>query len=86
MTGKAIIIRPEDSERVVGQMPDNNSLARKYFGNGELKNSTHISAAEIKAEVGNIPVIVRGATGIVPMHGADVTDIVPMPIEPPCGI
>lgn len=81
MPVKAIIIRPEDSERVVGQMPDNNSLARKYFGNGELKNSTHISAAEIKAEVGNIPVIVRGDTGVVPMHGADVTDIVPMPIE-----
>lgn len=81
MPGKAIIIRPEDSERVVGQLPDNNSLARKYFGNGELKNSTHISAVELKAEYGNVPVIVRGDDGVVPMHGADVSSIVPMPIE-----
>ena len=81
MPGKAIIIRPEDSERVVGQLPDNNSLARRYFGNGELKNSTHISAVELKAEYGNVPVIVRGDNGVVPMHGADVSSIVPMPIE-----
>ena len=81
MPTKTIIVNPEDSERVVGQMPDNNSLARRYFGAGELKNSTHISTAELKAEYGNIPVIVRGDDGVVPMHGADVSSVVPMPIE-----
>lgn len=78
---KPIIIRPEDSERIVSQMPENTSLARRYFGQGKTKNSTHISTAELKAEYGNIPVIVRGDDGVVPMHGADVSSVVPMPIE-----
>lgn len=77
----SITIRREDIERVVGQMPDNTSLARSYFGSGKMKNSTHISASALKREYGNVPVIVRGDTGIVPKHGMDVTDIVPMPIE-----
>ena len=81
MSAKTITIRREDIERVVGQMPDNTSLARNYFGAGKMKNSTHISAASLKREYGNVPVVVRGDTGIVPKHGMDVTDIVPMPIE-----
>lgn len=81
MPGTSITIRREDIERVVGQMPENTSLARNYFGAGRLKNSTHISAASLRREYGNVPVIVRGDTGIVPKHGIDATDIVPMPIE-----
>ena len=81
MPVKTITIRREDIERVVGQMPENTSLARNYFGAGKMKNSTHISAATLKREYGNVPVVVRGDTGIVPKHGMDVTDIVPMPIE-----
>ena len=76
-----ILIKSEDIERVVGQMSENTSVARSYFGSSQMKNSTHISSAEIKKEYGNIPVIVRGDTGVVPKHGLDVTDIVPMPIE-----
>ena len=81
MPAKTITIRREDIERVVGQMGENTSLARKYFGAGKMKNSTHISAASLKSEYGNVPVIMRGDTGVVPKHGLDVTDIVPMPIE-----
>lgn len=81
MPVKTITIRREDIERVVGQMPENTSLARKYFGAGKMKNSTHISVTSLKKEYGNVPVIMRGDTGIVPKHGMDVTDIVPMPIE-----
>lgn len=81
MPVKTIAIRREDIERVVAQMPENTSLARSYFGAGRMKNSTHISAASLKKEYGNVPVIMRGDTGIVPKHGMDVTDIVPMPIE-----
>lgn len=81
MPGTSITIRREDIERVVGQMSENTSLARSYFGAGKMKNSTHISAASLRREYGNVPVIVRGDTGIVPKHGIDATDIVPMPIE-----
>ena len=81
MPTKTITIRREDIERVVAQMPENTSLARSYFGAGRMKNSTHISAANLKREYGNVPVVVRGDTGIVPKHSMDVTDIVPMPIE-----
>lgn len=81
MPVKTITIRREDIERVVGQMPENTSLARSYFGAGRMKNSTHISASSLKREYGNVPVVVRGDTGIMPKHGMDVTDIVPMPIE-----
>ncbi len=78
---KTLIIRKEDIERVVAQMPENTSNARAYFKQSVNKNSTHISAAELKKEYGNVPVVVRGDTGIVPKHGVDVTDIVPMAIE-----
>lgn len=81
MSAQTITIRREDIERVVAQMPENTSLARSYFGAGRMKNSTHISAASLKREYGNVPVIMRGDTGIVPKHGIDVTDITPMPIE-----
>ena len=76
-----LIIKSEDIERVVASQPANSSNARAYFSQTKLKNSTHISAAELKREYGNVPVVVRGDTGITPKHGADVTDIVPMPIE-----
>lgn len=76
-----LIIKSEDIERVVAAQPANTSNARGYFSQTKLKNSTHISAAELKREYGNVPVVVRGDTGITPKHGMDVTDIVPMPIE-----
>ena len=76
-----LIIKSEDIERVVAAQPENVSNARAYFSQVKLKNSTHISATELKREYGNVPVVVRGDNGVVPKHGADVTDIVPMPIE-----
>ncbi len=76
-----LTIKSEDIERVVAAQPENISNARGYFKQVKLKNSTHIASAELKREYGNIPVIVRGDTGVTPKHGADVTDIVPMPIE-----
>ena len=76
-----ITIKSEDIERVLAAKPENTSNARAYFKQTKLKNSTHISAAELKKEYGNVPVIVRGDNGIVPKHGVDATDIVPMPIE-----
>lgn len=77
----SITIKSEDIERVMAAKPENTSNARAYFKQTKLKNSTHISAAELKKEYGNVPVIVRGDNGIVPKHGVDATDIVPMPIE-----
>ena len=76
----SITIKSEDIERVLAAKPDNTSNARAYFKQTKLKNSTHIAAAELKREYGNVPVIVRGDNGIVPKHGVDATDIVPMPI------
>lgn len=78
---KNLIIRREDIERVVGAQPANASNARSYFSRVVLKNSTHIAAAELLREYGNVPVITRGDTGIVPKHGVKVSDIAPMPIE-----
>ena len=78
---KPLIIRREDIERVVSAQPDNNSNGRAYFAQTKMKNSTHISASELMREYGNVPVITRGDTGIVPKHGMHVSDIVPMPIE-----
>ena len=78
---KPLIIRREDIERVVSAQPENNSNGRAYFAQTKMKNSTHISASELMREYGNVPVITRGDTGIVPKHGMDVSDIVPMPIE-----
>ncbi|MBR5965361.1 MAG: hypothetical protein IK015_04535 [Treponema sp.] len=76
-----LIIKSEDIERVVAAQPENTSNARAYFKQTKLKNSTHIAASEIKREYGNVPVVVRGDTGVTPKHGLDVTDIVPMPVE-----
>lgn len=76
-----LIIKSEDIERVISARPENTSNGRAYFKQTKLKNSTHISAAELKREYGNVPVVIRGDTGIVPKHGVDVSDIVPMPIE-----
>ncbi len=78
---KPVMIRPEDVERVVGAMPENTSNARSYFRQEKLKNSTHIAASELMRDYGNVPVITRGDTGVVPEHGVSVSDIVPMPIE-----
>lgn len=78
---KNLIIKREDIERVVGAQPANSSNARSYFSRVVLKNSTHIAASELLREYGNVPVITRGDTGIVPKHGVKVSDIAPMPIE-----
>ncbi len=80
-SNNTLIIKSEDIERVVASQPENISNARAYFSQVKFKNSTHISAADIKREYGNVPVVIRGDNGVVPKHGADVSDIVPMPIE-----
>ena len=81
MANKAIIIKPQDTQRVVGQAVENTSLAAGYFKNRPLHNSTHISSADVMREYGNVPVVLRGDSGIRPKHGVNVSDIVPMPIE-----
>lgn len=81
MAGKAIIIKPQDTQRIVGQAVENTSLAAAYFKNRPLHNSTHISASDVKKEYGNVPVVLRGDSGVRPKHGVSVSDIVPMPIE-----
>ena len=43
-----ITIKSEDIERVLAAKPENTSNARAYFKQTKLKNSTHISAAELK--------------------------------------
>ena len=78
---KSIMIKREDVERVIAAQPANNSNARLYFSQIKMKNSTHIAASELLKEYGNVPVITRGDTGIVPQHGVNVSDIAPMPIE-----
>lgn len=78
---KNLIIRREDIERVVASQPANPSNARAYFSRVVLKNSTHIAAAELKREYGNVPVITRGDNGIVPKHGLRVSDVAPLPVE-----
>ena len=48
----SITIKNEDIERVMAAKPENTSNARAYFKQTKLKNSTHISAAELKKEWG----------------------------------
>jgi hypothetical protein len=76
-----IMIRPEDIERVVAENPPDQSLAMDYFKRRPLKNSTHIAVADIKREVGNIPVVRRGDSGVRPKMEGSVELIEPMPIE-----
>jgi len=52
-----------------------------YFKRRPLKNSTHIAVADIKREVGNIPVVRRGDSGVRPKMEGSVELIEPMPIE-----
>jgi len=77
----AIIIKPQDVERIIAQNAPEESNAMNYFTNRPLKNSTHISVAEIEAEFGNVPVIKRGGLGVRPESGMSVKVIEPMPIE-----
>jgi hypothetical protein len=77
----AIIIKPQDIERIIAQNAPEESNAMNYFTNRPLKNSTHIAVAEIEAEYGNVPVIKRGALGVRPESGMSVKVIEPMPIE-----
>ena len=76
-----IFIRPEDIERVVAENPPDESLAMNYFKRRPLKNSTHIAVADIKREVGNVPVVRRGDSGVRPKLEGSVELIEPMPIE-----
>jgi hypothetical protein len=52
-----------------------------YFKRRPLKNSTYIAVTDIEREVGNVPVIRRGDTGIRPKSSSSVGLIEPMPIE-----
>ncbi|MCL1812228.1 MAG: major capsid protein [Treponema sp.] len=76
-----IMIRPEDIESVVAQNPPEESLAMEYFKRRPLKNSTFIAVEDIKREIGNVPVVRRGDSGIRPRMEASVELIEPMPIE-----
>jgi hypothetical protein len=77
----SIIISPKDIERVVAANPAEESLAMGYFKRRPLKNSSYIAVADIRREVGNVPVIRRGDTGIRPRTESGVELIEPMPIE-----
>jgi hypothetical protein len=76
-----IIINPADIERVVAANPPTASLAMDYFKRRPLKNSAYIAVRDIVREVGNVPVIQRGDTGIRPQSDSSVSIIEPMPIE-----
>ena len=77
----AIIIKPQDIERIIAANAPEESNAMDYFKNRPLKNSTHIAAAELESEYGNVPVIKRGGVGVRPESGMSVKSIEPMPIE-----
>ncbi|MCL2808636.1 MAG: major capsid protein [Treponema sp.] len=77
----AIIIKPNDIERIIAANAPEELNAMNYFSNRPLKNSTHIAVAELEAEYGNVPVIKRGALGVRPESGISVKVIEPMPIE-----
>jgi hypothetical protein len=76
-----IIINPADIERVVAANPPAASHALDYFRRRPLKNSTYIAVRDILREVGNVPVVLRGDTGVRPRQEASVDLIEPMPIE-----
>jgi hypothetical protein len=76
-----IIINPTDIERVVAANPPAASNALDYFKRRPLKNSAYIAVRDIVREVGNVPVIRRGDTGIRPRSEGSVDLIEPMPIE-----
>jgi len=77
----AIIIKPQDVERIIAQNAPEESNAMNYFTNRPLKNSTHIAVSEIESEFGNVPVIKRGALGVRPEGSSSAKVIEPMPIE-----
>ncbi|MDR2048924.1 MAG: major capsid protein [Treponema sp.] len=76
-----VIITPADIERVVAENPPVASNALDYFKRRPLKNSAYIAVRDIQQEVGNIPVIRRGDTGVRPVSQSGVELIEPMPIE-----
>jgi hypothetical protein len=76
-----IIINPADIERVVAANPPTASHAMDYFKRRPLKNTAYIAVRDILREVGNVPVIQRGDTGIRPRQESSVDLIEPMPIE-----
>jgi hypothetical protein len=76
-----IIINPADVERVVAANPPLTSHAMDYFKRRPLKNSAYIAVRDIRREVGNVPVVRRGDTGIRPRMESSVDLIEPMPIE-----
>jgi hypothetical protein len=57
------------------------SNALDYFKRRPLKNSAYIAVRDILQEIGNIPVVRRGDTGVRPISKSGVTLIEPMPIE-----
>ncbi|MDR0443267.1 MAG: major capsid protein [Treponema sp.] len=77
----AIIIKPQDIERIVANNAPEVSNAMDYFKSRPLKNSTHIAVAEIEREIGNVPVIKRGGVGVRPESSASVKLLEPQPIE-----
>ncbi|MDR2049075.1 MAG: major capsid protein [Treponema sp.] len=78
---RSVIITPADIERVVAENPPVSSNALDYFKRRPLKNSAYIAVRDILQEIGNIPVIRRGDTGVRPVSQSGVNLIEPMPIE-----
>jgi hypothetical protein len=76
-----VIIKPNDIERIIAANAPEESNAMNYFTNRPLKNSTHITVAELESEYGNVPVIKRGGLGVRPESGMSAKTIEPMPIE-----
>jgi hypothetical protein len=76
-----VVITPADIERVVADNPPTASNALDYFKRRPLKNSAYIAVRDILQEIGNIPVIRRGDTGVRPIAQSGVNLIEPMPIE-----
>ena len=77
----AIIIRPEDIERIMAESQPLASNALDYFKRRPMKASAYADVMAIEAEVGNVPVIHRGDTGIRPRMDTKNKLIEPMPIE-----
>jgi len=76
-----IIISPSDIERVVAANPPMTSHALDYFKRRPLKNSTYAAVQDIAREVGNVPVVHRGDSGVRPKTSSKIDLIEPMPIE-----
>jgi hypothetical protein len=76
-----IVIKPEDTVRVIAALPPETSNARTYFQRVVNKNSDILAKSEIMSTVGNIPVISTGETGVRPAYGATLDYVRPMSVD-----